>query len=86
MEDSIRYLFFGWNFVLNLKFCVIYMLFSSHTFFFALQSFIAQDPDDRDFLVKNLRSFDVPVLNYVRNENRQKEPFQISEEVLSLRP
>lgn len=58
----------------------------SLNFFLELQSFITQDPDDRDFLVKNLRSFDVPVLNYVRNEDRHKEPFQISEEVLSLRP
>nr|CAN81068.1 hypothetical protein VITISV_032538 [Vitis vinifera] len=49
-----------------------------------LFSFITQDPDDRDFLVKNLRLFDVPVLNYVRNEDRHKEPFQISEEMRKL--
>lgn len=30
--------------------------------------------------MRNLKQFDVPVLNYVGNENR-REPFHISEEV-----
>lgn len=55
-----------------------------HIPYYIWKSFITQDPDDRDFLVKNLRSFDVPVLNYVRNEDRHKEPFQISEEMRKL--
>lgn len=46
-----------------------------------LQSFITQDSGDRDFLVKNLQSFDVPILNYVRNESGQKAPFEISKQV-----
>lgn len=36
-------------------------------------------------MVRNLKSFDVPVLNYVGNESRQ-EPFHISEEVWLLLP
>ncbi|KAL5827330.1 hypothetical protein ACOSQ3_019161 [Xanthoceras sorbifolium] len=48
------------------------------------KSFITQDAGDRDFLVKNLKSFDVPILNYVSNDSRQKEAFQISEEMRAL--
>lgn len=47
----------------------------------AWQSFITQDPVDRDFLVRNLKSFDVPILNYVRNEYHFKDPFEVSEKV-----
>jgi hypothetical protein len=39
-----------------------------------MQSFITQDPRDRDFLVNNLRNFDVPVLNYTGRDSRQREP------------
>lgn len=49
--------------------------------FHVLQSFITQDSRDRDFLVKNLKSFDVPVLNYTGNGTCHREPFQISEQV-----
>ncbi|KAK2440243.1 structural maintenance of chromosomes protein [Trifolium repens] len=38
------------------------------------KSFITQDPRDRDFLVNNLRNFDVPVLNYTGRDSRQREP------------
>ncbi len=44
-------------------------------------SFITQGPIDRDFLVRNLKSFDVPVLNYERDEHHLKDPFQVSEKV-----
>ncbi|KAF9665694.1 hypothetical protein SADUNF_Sadunf16G0150100 [Salix dunnii] len=49
-----------------------------------VQSFITQDPHDRDFLVRNLKSFDVPILNYVRDKYRHKEPFFISNEMREL--
>ncbi|XP_060670255.1 structural maintenance of chromosomes protein 5 isoform X2 [Ziziphus jujuba] len=48
------------------------------------KSFITQDSGDRDHLVKNLRSFDVPVLNYVDKESSRKKPFEISEEMHAL--
>lgn len=54
--------------------------------FIDLQSFITQDEDDRDFLVKNLKSFNVPILNYVADGSRQREPFQISEKVSVTSP
>ncbi|KAM7268547.1 hypothetical protein ACFE04_010713 [Oxalis oulophora] len=44
------------------------------------KSFITQDPDDRDFLVKNLKSFNIPILNYIVDEHRHKRPFEISEQ------
>lgn len=56
-------------------FCLLCLLF------FDLQSFITQDSSDRDFLVKNLQSFDVPILNYVRDESGRKAPFEISKQV-----
>uniref|UniRef100_A0A6N2L232 Structural maintenance of chromosomes protein 5 n=1 Tax=Salix viminalis TaxID=40686 RepID=A0A6N2L232_SALVM len=49
-----------------------------------VHSFITQDPHDRDFLVRNLKSFDVPILNYVRDKYRHKEPFFISNEMREL--
>ncbi|KAJ6964611.1 hypothetical protein NC652_002761 [Populus alba x Populus x berolinensis] len=49
-----------------------------------VQSFITQDPRDRDFLVRNLKSFDVPILNYVGDKYRHKEPFFISNEMREL--
>ncbi|KAB5520476.1 hypothetical protein DKX38_024795 [Salix brachista] len=49
-----------------------------------VHSFITQDPHDRDFLVRNLKSFDVPILNYVRDKYRHKEPFFNSNEMREL--
>ncbi|KAH9710042.1 Structural maintenance of chromosomes protein 5 [Citrus sinensis] len=46
--------------------------------------YIWKDAGDRDFLAKNLKPFDVPILNYVSNESSRKEPFQISEEMRAL--
>ncbi|KAL6125214.1 hypothetical protein ACLB2K_073273 [Fragaria x ananassa] len=54
-----------------------------HVAYYVWKSFITQDSQDRDRLVRNLKSFDVPVLNYVGNESRQ-EPFHISEEMSAL--
>ncbi|KAJ0975605.1 hypothetical protein J5N97_017570 [Dioscorea zingiberensis] len=48
------------------------------------KSFITQDTDDRDFLVRNLRSFDVPILNYLGDSRSDRISFQISDEVRKL--
>ncbi|XP_056692148.1 structural maintenance of chromosomes protein 5 isoform X2 [Spinacia oleracea] len=48
------------------------------------KSFITQDPGDRDFLAKNMKSFNVPILNYVPNEERHRDSFRISEEMRKL--
>ncbi|KAL0425656.1 UNVERIFIED_CONTAM: Structural maintenance of chromosomes protein 5 [Sesamum radiatum] len=48
------------------------------------KAFITQDSEDRDLLVKNLRSFDVPVINHVRNEGGRREPFQETDEMRKL--
>ncbi|KAK9283376.1 hypothetical protein L1049_011618 [Liquidambar formosana] len=55
-----------------------------HVPYYIWKSFITQDSGDRDFLVKNMRSFDVPVLNYVGNEGRHEGPFEVSEEMRAL--
>jgi chromosome segregation ATPase len=55
-----------------------------HVSFYIWKSFITQDPEDRDLLVKNLKRFDVPVLNYVGNSGNQKAPFHISDQMRSL--
>ena len=46
--------------------------------FLNLQSFVTQDPGDRGFLVKNLGSLDVPVINHM-GESHDAEPFHVSE-------
>lgn len=48
------------------------------------KSFITQDPSDRDFLVRNLKSYDVPILNYVEDRGNSRMPFQISHEMREL--
>ncbi|XP_057990158.1 structural maintenance of chromosomes protein 5-like [Hevea brasiliensis] len=52
--------------------------------YYIWKSFITQGPIDRDFLVRNLKSFDVPILNYVRDEHHLKDPFQVSEKMHEL--
>lgn len=49
--------------------------------YYIWKSFITQDARDRDFLVKNLKSFDVPVLNYERDRNYFRQPLEISEQM-----
>ncbi|KAG8391192.1 hypothetical protein BUALT_Bualt01G0162100 [Buddleja alternifolia] len=48
------------------------------------KAFITQDSEDRDLLVRNLRYFDVPVINHVPNEGRRREPFQTTDEMRKL--
>ncbi|KAL4600948.1 hypothetical protein ACB092_11G236600 [Castanea dentata] len=55
-----------------------------HVPYYIWKSFITQDPRDRDFLVKNLKSFDVPVLNYTGDESRAPLPFQLTREMHSI--
>ncbi|CAN4080585.1 unnamed protein product [Withania somnifera] len=47
------------------------------------KAFIAQDPADRDYLVRNMRSFDVPILN-VSDASQSCVPFQVTEEMHML--
>ncbi|XP_019427504.1 PREDICTED: structural maintenance of chromosomes protein 5 isoform X2 [Lupinus angustifolius] len=48
------------------------------------KSFITQDSSDRDLLVKHLKPFGVPVLNYTGVDGQQREPFEISEDMHAL--
>ncbi|XP_021736294.1 structural maintenance of chromosomes protein 5-like [Chenopodium quinoa] len=52
--------------------------------YYIWKSFITQDPSDRDVLVKHMKSFDVPILNYVPTEGRSRDPSRISEEMRKL--
>ncbi|XP_055817901.1 structural maintenance of chromosomes protein 5 [Solanum dulcamara] len=47
------------------------------------KAFITQDAADRDFLFRNMRSFDVPIIN-VADESQSRVPFQITEEMRML--
>ncbi|KAH9320005.1 hypothetical protein KI387_021774, partial [Taxus chinensis] len=49
-----------------------------------LKSFITQDPYDRDLLVKNLKPFDIPVLNYTGNRQMQNKPLVVSDMMHNL--
>ncbi|VFR02321.1 unnamed protein product [Cuscuta campestris] len=55
-----------------------------HIPFYAWKAFITQDSADRDFLVRNLKSFDVPILNYTGPDGYDRSPFQLSEEMRKL--
>ncbi|KAL2461210.1 Structural maintenance of chromosomes protein 5 [Abeliophyllum distichum] len=55
-----------------------------HVAYYIWKAFITQDAYDRDFLFKNLRSYDVPVINHVGDEGRRREPFQTTEEMRKL--
>ena len=79
----VNMIFVGWwgKFFFDTKLLVFFFFF-----LLDLQSFITQDPRDRDFLVKNLKSFDVPVLNYTGDEGRAPLPFQLTKEVCDLGP
>ncbi|KAM7474353.1 hypothetical protein LguiB_021596 [Lonicera macranthoides] len=48
------------------------------------KAFITQHPEDRDVLFRNLRSFDVVVINHVNDHEHHKEPFRVSEEMRAL--
>lgn len=52
-----------------------------HVPFYIWKSFITQDPGDRDMLVRNMKAFDVPILNYVSNGEHRRDPPQISDKM-----
>ncbi|KAL6495727.1 Structural maintenance of chromosomes protein 5 [Orobanche gracilis] len=55
-----------------------------HVAYYIWKAFITQDPEDRDFLVKNLRSFDVPVINHVSGDVCHRETLHITDEMRKL--
>ncbi|KAK1293175.1 hypothetical protein QJS10_CPB17g01860 [Acorus calamus] len=55
-----------------------------HVPYYIWKSFVTLDPADRDVLVRNLKTFDVPVLNYVSDNGIDKMPFHISNEMRKL--
>ncbi|CAA0808920.1 Structural maintenance of chromosomes protein 5 [Striga hermonthica] len=54
-----------------------------HVAHYIWKAFITQDPKDRDLLYKNLKPFDVPVINNV-NDGGNREPFCMTEEMRKL--
>lgn len=56
----------------------------SHVPYYIWKAFITQDSADRDYLFKNLRSFDVAVINHVADAGRVPEPLHISQEMSSM--
>uniref|UniRef100_A0A0D9WKM6 Structural maintenance of chromosomes protein 5 n=1 Tax=Leersia perrieri TaxID=77586 RepID=A0A0D9WKM6_9ORYZ len=46
-----------------------------------LESFITQDASDRDLLVRQMKQFDIPVLNYMGDKGMRREPFNITLEM-----
>lgn len=56
----------------------------AHVPYYIWKSFITQDAADRDLLVRSLKPFDVPVLNYVSDRVNNNAPFEISEEMRKL--
>lgn len=56
----------------------------SHVPHYVWKAFITQDAADRDTLVRTLKPFDVPVLNFVSDRANNSVPFDISEEMHRL--
>ncbi|XP_076928090.1 structural maintenance of chromosomes protein 5-like [Bidens hawaiensis] len=56
----------------------------SHVPYYIWKAFITQDSTDRDLLFRNLKSFDVPVINHVPDGNRNPEPFNITQQMSSM--
>uniref|UniRef100_A0A0E0L6N3 Structural maintenance of chromosomes protein 5 n=1 Tax=Oryza punctata TaxID=4537 RepID=A0A0E0L6N3_ORYPU len=46
-----------------------------------LESFITQDASDRDLLVRQMKQYDIPVLNYMGDKGIRREPFNITLEM-----
>lgn len=55
-----------------------------HVANYVWKAFITQNSEDRDLLVKSLRSFDVPVINYVMTGNHRSDSFQATDEMRKL--
>uniref|UniRef100_A0A0E0HJF5 Structural maintenance of chromosomes protein 5 n=1 Tax=Oryza nivara TaxID=4536 RepID=A0A0E0HJF5_ORYNI len=46
-----------------------------------LESFITQDASDRDLLVRQMKQYDIPVLNFMGDKGIRREPFNITLEM-----
>ncbi|XP_057458731.1 structural maintenance of chromosomes protein 5 isoform X2 [Lotus japonicus] len=55
-----------------------------HVAYYVWKSFMTQDSRDRDLLAKNLKFFDVPILNYTGGDGHPIRPFEISEDMRAL--
>ncbi|KAL7618649.1 hypothetical protein Lser_V15G03887 [Lactuca serriola] len=56
----------------------------NHVPYYIWKAFITQDSADRDYLFKNLRLFDVAVINHVADERRNPEELHISQQMSSM--
>ncbi|PIA53697.1 hypothetical protein AQUCO_00900346v1 [Aquilegia coerulea] len=56
----------------------------NHVAKYVWKSFITQDAADRDYLVRSLKSYDVPILNYVGNKVNNRERSQVSQQMHNL--
>ncbi|KAK6933847.1 RecF/RecN/SMC, N-terminal, partial [Dillenia turbinata] len=61
----------------NVSNCVHASYLEGHIPFYIWKSFITQDSRDRDYLAQKLKSFEVPIINFVGNAGPPKETFQI---------
>ncbi|GFP92402.1 structural maintenance of chromosomes protein 5 [Phtheirospermum japonicum] len=54
--------------------------------YYIWKAFITQDPEDRDFLAKNMKQmkFECPVINHVSKDGRHREPFHTTDEMRRL--
>ncbi|CAL5049785.1 unnamed protein product [Urochloa decumbens] len=48
------------------------------------KAFITQDASDRDYLVKNIGDYGIPILNYVDDKLQRKQPYNITPEMEQL--
>uniref|UniRef100_A0A0E0PS93 Structural maintenance of chromosomes protein 5 n=1 Tax=Oryza rufipogon TaxID=4529 RepID=A0A0E0PS93_ORYRU len=48
---------------------------------YCCQSFITQDASDRDLLVRQMKQYDIPVLNFMGDKGIRREPFNITLEM-----
>ncbi|CAL5041228.1 unnamed protein product [Urochloa decumbens] len=48
------------------------------------KAFITQDASDRDYLVKNIKDYRIPILNYVDDKQQWKQPYNITPEMEQL--
>ncbi|CAN6215872.1 unnamed protein product [Urochloa humidicola] len=48
------------------------------------KAFITQDASDRDYLVKHIGNYGIPILNYIGDERQRKQPYNITPEMEQL--
>ncbi|CAN0917296.1 Structural maintenance of chromosomes protein 5 [Linum grandiflorum] len=52
--------------------------------YYIWKSFITQDPSDRDFLVRKLKGYDIPILNCLSDENSDQGSFKVPDKMREL--